>query len=189
MVSARFFCLQHYNYRNPLHKIYCSRQGNRSKRRNKWIHVERHTRRSEKRKVTNCKRLVSKSSTSDATSTVEQERVRRISARECGPPLFEINDVVTIVKDTSPGASFMHSYDKIGRVAKVVVGNINTYTVKVLFENYSEAVDELWLRKCDPEGMDHASARASKKQRTLKGKNIVIANLQGKLRVERKRSS
>ena len=29
MVSARFFCLQHYNYRNPLHKIYCSRQGNR----------------------------------------------------------------------------------------------------------------------------------------------------------------
>ena len=135
IVSARFFCLQHYNYRNPLHKIYCSRQGNRSKRRNKWIHVECHTRRSEKRKVTNCKRLVSKSSTSDATSTVEQERVRRISARECGPPLFEINDVVTIVKDASPGASFMHSYDKIGRVTKVVVGNINTYTVKVLFES------------------------------------------------------
>ena len=103
MVSARFFCLQHYNYRNPLHKIYCSRQGNRSKRRNKWIHVERHTRRSEKRKVTNCKRLVSKSSTSDATSTVEQERVRCISARECGPSVFEINDVVTIIKDTSPG--------------------------------------------------------------------------------------
>ena len=96
-------------------KLYCSRQGNRSKRRNKWIHVECHTRRSEKRKVTNCKRLVSKSSTSDATSTVEQERVRCISARECGPPSFEINDVVTIVKDTSPGVSFMRSYDKIGR--------------------------------------------------------------------------
>ena len=106
--------------------------------------MEYHARRSEKRKVTNCKRLVSKSSTSDATSTVEQERVRCISARECGPPLFEINDVVTIVKDTSPGASFMHSYDKIGRVTKVVVGNINAYTVKVLFENYSEVVDELW---------------------------------------------
>ena len=125
----------------------------------------------------------------EAVGAESQERVRCISARECGPPLFEINDVVTIVKDTSPGASFMHSYDKIGRVTKVVVGNINAYTVKVLFENYSEVVDELWLRKCDPEGMDHASARASKKQRTLKGKSVVIANLQGKLRVERKRSS
>ena len=65
-------------------------------RRSKRRYVEYHARRSEK--VINCKRLVSKSSTSDATSTVEQERVRCISARERGPPVFEINDVVTIVK-------------------------------------------------------------------------------------------
>ena len=125
----------------PLTPTYCSRQGNRRIRRNKRRYVEYHARRSEKRKVINCKRLVSKSSTSDATSTVEQERVRRVSARERGPPVFEINDVETIVKDTSPGVSFMHSYDKIGRVTNVVVGDINTYTVKVLFENYSEDVD------------------------------------------------
>ena len=87
----------------PLTPTYCSRQGNRRIRRNKRRYVEHHARRSEKRKVINCKRLVSKSSTSDATSTVEQERVRRVSARERGPPAFEINDVVTIVKDTSPG--------------------------------------------------------------------------------------
>ena len=80
---------------------YWSRQGNRKMRRSKRRYVEYHARRSEK--VINCKRLVSKSSTSDATSTVEQERVRRVSARERGPPVFEINDVVTIVKDTSPG--------------------------------------------------------------------------------------
>ena len=29
MVSVHFFCFQLFNYCNPLHKIYCSRQGNR----------------------------------------------------------------------------------------------------------------------------------------------------------------
>ena len=101
--------------------------------------------------------------------------------------MFEINDVVTIVKDTSPGVSFMHSYDKIGRVTNVVVGDINTYTVKVLFENYSEDVDELWLQKRDPEGTANAAVRASKKQKTLRDKSVVIADLRGKLRVERRR--
>ena len=39
----------------------------------------------------------------EAVGASSQERARCISARECGPPVFEINDVVTIVKDTSPG--------------------------------------------------------------------------------------
>ena len=71
---------------------------------------------------------------------------------------------MTIVKDTTPGVHFRHSYDKIGRVTNVVVGDINIYTVKVLFENYSEEVDELWLKKYDP-GMANTKARVSKKQR------------------------
>ena len=124
--------------------------------------------------------------TSDAAEAVN-ERTRFISTREYGVPLFQIDEVVTIVKDTTPGVHFRHSYDKIGRVTNVVVGDINIYTVKALFENYSEEVDELRLKKHDP-GMANTKARASKKQRTLNDKNIVIANLQGKLRVERKKS-
>ena len=92
-------------------------------RRSKRRYVEYHARRSEK--VINCKRLVSKSSTSDATSTVEQERVRRVSARERGPPVFEINDVVTIVKDTSPG---VHNAIHI-RIHMVTIIRIHMYEV------------------------------------------------------------
>ena len=123
--------------------------------------------------------------TSDAAEAVNERT--RFTIREYGTPLFQIDEVVTIVKDTTPGVHFRHSYDKIGRVTNVVVGDINIYTVKVLFENYSEEVDELWLKKYDP-GMANTKARVSKKQRTLNDKNIVIANLQGKLRVERKKS-
>ena len=74
-------------------------------------------------------------STSDATEAVgesSQERTRFISTREYGPPAFQIDDIVKILKDTSPGVHFRHSYDKIGHVTNVVVGDINTYTVKVL---------------------------------------------------------
>ena len=77
--------------------------------------------------------------TSDAAEAVN-ERTRFISTREYGVPLFQIDEVVTIVKDTTPGVHFRHSYDKIGRVTNVVVGDINIYTVKALFENYSEEV-------------------------------------------------
>ena len=77
--------------------------------------------------------------TSDAAEAVN-ERTRFISTREYGVPLFQIDEVVTIVKDTTPGAHFRHSYDKIGRVTNVVVGDVNIYTVKALFENYSEEV-------------------------------------------------
>ena len=51
--------------------------------------------------------------TSDAAEAVN-ERTRFISAREYGVPLFRIDEVVTIVKDTTPGVHFRHSYDKIG---------------------------------------------------------------------------
>ena len=91
--------------------------------------MEHHTRRVEKRRETNNTRIMS--STSDATEAIgesSQERARRISAREYGPPAFQIDDVVTIMKDTSPGVHFRRSYDKVGRVTNVVVGDINTYT-------------------------------------------------------------
>ena len=47
--------------------------------------------------------------------------------------------------------------------------------------------DELWLQKYDAEKVAN-TVRASKKRRTLKDKNIIIADLRGKLRVERRRS-
>ena len=81
MVSARFFCLQHYNCRNPLHKIYCSRQGNRSKRRNKRRYVEYHARRSEKRRQSNNMR------SSLSVCVYLEERVRRVVTDEYGPPM------------------------------------------------------------------------------------------------------
>ena len=49
MVSVRFFCLQHYNYRNPLHQIYCSRQGNKKTLRSKRRHTEHFRERDKKR--------------------------------------------------------------------------------------------------------------------------------------------
>ena len=42
--------------------------------------------------------------TSDAAEAVN-ERTRLISTREYGVPLFQIDEVVTIVKDTTPGVS------------------------------------------------------------------------------------
>ena len=72
-----------------------------------------------KREETNGTRMSqSVSSTSDATGAVgesSQERTRFISTREYGPPAFQIDDIVKILKDTSPGVHFRHSYDKIGR--------------------------------------------------------------------------
>ena len=66
--------------------------------------MEYHTRRVEKSRETNNTRIMS--STSDATEAVgesSQERARCISAREYGPPAFQIDDIATIIKDTSPG--------------------------------------------------------------------------------------
>ena len=91
-----------------------------------------------------------------------------------------------IIKDTSPGVHFRYSYDKVGRVTNIVINEgqaLNTYTVKVLFENYSEE-----LQKFDPEEMANTTVRASKRQKTLKDSNIIIADLRGKLRIERRKS-
>ena len=44
--------------------------------------------------------------TSDAAEAVN-ERTRFISTREYGVPLFQVDEVVTIVKDTTPGAHFI----------------------------------------------------------------------------------
>ena len=70
----------------------------------------------------------------------------------------------------SPGLHFSYSYDKVGRVTNIINNEgqaLNTNTVKVLFENYYEEVDELWLQKFDPEEMANTTVRASKRQRTL----------------------
>ena len=128
MVSVHFFCFQLFNYRNPWHQIHCSRQGNRSQRRNRRRDVTYHAKRDEKRKETNDKRSLRRasqraSSTSDATEAVgasSQERTRCISAYEYGPPLFQRDDLVIIIKDTSPGVHFRYSYDKVGRVTNIV---------------------------------------------------------------------
>ena len=64
----------------------------------------------------------------EAVGAESQERVRCISARECGPPLFEINDVVTIVKDTSPG---VHNAIHI-RIHMVTIIRIHTKCVFTL---------------------------------------------------------
>ena len=61
----------------------------------------------------------------EAVGAESQERVRCISARECGPPLFEINDVVTIIKDTSPG---VHNAIHI-RIHMVTIIRIHMYEV------------------------------------------------------------
>lgn len=100
--------------------------------------------------------------------------------------------MVTIIKDTSPGVLFRHSYDKVGRVTNVVnnEGRLNTYTVKILFENYSEVVDELWLQKYDPETTAYLQPQSSSRitSKRIKDKNVIIADLRGKLRIERRRS-
>ena len=63
--------------------------------------------------------------------------------------------------------------------------NVNLYTVKILFESCTEEVDETWLRRYN---VDEAMSDRLSRKRTLTEKNIVIADLKGKLRVERKRS-
>ncbi len=54
-----------------------------------------------------------------------------------------------------------------------------------MFEPCVEQVDELWLHRCNPD--EKMNARTNRK-RTLHDKNIIIADLRGKLRVERKKS-
>ena len=50
-----------------------------------------------------------------------EERTRRVVSY--GPPAFQIDDVVKILKDTSPGAHPRYSYDKLGKIMSVVDGN------------------------------------------------------------------
>ena len=70
MVSVRFFCFQLFNYRNPIHQINCSRQGNRKTRRNKWRDVEYHAKRDKKRKETDYKRSLRRASRAFGASNV-----------------------------------------------------------------------------------------------------------------------
>ena len=70
MVSVHFYCFQLFNYRNPWHQIHCSRQGNRSKRRNKWRDVAYHTKRDKKRSVTTDKRSLRRASRAPGASNV-----------------------------------------------------------------------------------------------------------------------
>jgi len=135
-------------------------QGSRSGRKRKYNYASYYNRRKATKEEFNNKRALERSRKRSGVQDIAlpslEERTRRVVSNEYGPPLFQINDMVTIIKDTSPGVSFMHSYDKIGRVTEVVDNEgkaLNTYTVKVLFEAYSEEVDELWLKRCDHEGM------------------------------------
>ena len=103
---------------------------------------------------------------------------------EYGPPIYSVGEHVKIMKDAAPGTHPRFSYDKLGVIKDVIDGNgsnANLYTVKVLFEPCSEQVDEGWLRR-------HDSTDKNDRKRTLKDKNIIIADLKGKLRIERKRS-
>ena len=200
MVSVHFFCFQLFNYRNHRHQIHCSRQGNRKKRRNKWRDVTYHTERDEKRKETDDKRssksAIKKSrveerydeAATEAIGTLYEGRTRHIVADKYGPPLFQMGDVVTIMKDTTPGVHWRFSYDKLGRITEVVNNEgscLNLYTVKIIFERWSEEVDELWLQCYNNEETMNA---VLKKKRTIHHKNIEIANLRGKLRVDREKA-
>ena len=127
MVSVRFFCFQLFNYRNPIHQIHCSRQGNRKTRRNKRRDVEYHAKRDKKRKETNgnrsSKMAIKKSrveeiddeAATEAIGTLNEGRTRHTVADKYGPPLFQMGDVVTIMKDTTPGVHWRFSYDKVGK--------------------------------------------------------------------------
>ena len=50
-----------------------------------------------------------------------EERTRRVVSY--GPPAFQIDDVVKILKDASPGAHRRRSYDKLGEAMSVVDGD------------------------------------------------------------------
>ena len=63
--------------------------------------------------------------------------------------------------------------------------NINLYTVKTSLESRAEEVDEAWLQR---RASDEKSSDRLSRKRALTDKNVVIADLKGELRVERKRS-
>ena len=67
-------------------------------------------------------------------------------------PTYKIGDYVVIIADTRPGICNIFSYDKEGKVTKVVDGkgaSPNRYIVKLLHERGSEKVDELHLMPID----------------------------------------
>ena len=67
-------------------------------------------------------------------------------------PTYKIGDYVVIIADTRPGICNIFSYDKEGKVTKVVDGkgaSPNRYIVKLLHERGSEKVDELYLMPID----------------------------------------
>ena len=51
----------------------------------------------------------------EAIGTSYKGRTRHIVADKYGPPLFQMGDLVTFMKDTTPGVHWRFSYNKCGR--------------------------------------------------------------------------
>ena len=110
--------------------FHCSRQDNRKIIRNKRKrkHVEYHAKRDKKRKETNDKRS---SQSIVKISTVEErddeaateaigtsyKETRHIVADTYRPPLFQMGDLSTIMKDSTPGVHWRFSYDNCGWIS------------------------------------------------------------------------
>lgn len=78
-----------------------------------------------------------------------------------------------------------YSHLKYGRVTEIVDNEgrcLNLYTVKIMFMPSSEQVDKLWLQQHNP---GEVMNTRSKRKRTLKEANVIIADLKGKLRLEK----
>ena len=95
-------------------------------------------------------------------------------------PTYKIGDYVVIIADTRPGICNIFSYDKEGKVTKVVDGkgaSPNRYIVKLLHERGSEKVDELYLMPIDYSGSVELTKRKRKQKRYLNGKNVVVSSI------------
>ena len=82
--------------------------------------------------------------------------------------------------DTRPGIRNIFSYDKEGRVTKVVNGEgekPNRCIVKLLHEKGSEKVNELYLMPIDYSGSVELTKRKRKQKRYLNGKNVVVSSI------------
>ena len=97
-------------------------------------------------------------------------------------PTYHEGDYVAIlgISDTRPGIRNIFSYDKEGRVTKVVNGEgekPNRCIVKLLHEKGSEKVNELYLMPIDYSGSVELTKRKRKQKRYLNGKNVVISSI------------
>ena len=77
----------------------------------------REARKTTVQKLTNERSLERSTLKRDSIGAHVEERTRRIISY--GPPAFQIDDMVKILKDTAPGTHPRFSYDKLGVIKKV----------------------------------------------------------------------